>query len=261
MLSRETICRVADYSMCLDLKAAVVVEEVVVEEADCRHRRRVDRCCRESDPVRIHEAERGILAQASGKLRSGDGIVHSHFIDGADPRGHDDIREFIVRDIRESHADAGRHGAVERGDRSFECAGRSRKNLHIRRVIGTGSDDEVGPAVAREVAGFPVGADVDAAAIFAFVREEVAERTGNDCPCREVIDFDVRSTARSGTDHQIRATVLCEVGRGDGDAASEIRIEGHEVHDRLTALAIEHADVWSATSARRPQSSQAHYRR
>ena len=108
------------------------------------------------------------------------------------------------------------------------------EHFDVRPRPGPGRSDEVGPAVAVDIA----AGDVDAAGEPRVVSEETAERPRDQIAADAVVDFDVRTRPRSGRGDQVGDAVVVDVPRRHPHAA---RVTGRErlpLEDEFAGLGI-----------------------
>src|SRR5207302_4016730 len=98
------------------------------------------------------------------------------------------------------------------------------EDIHVRAAAGVGADDNVGEAVAVDVA----RSHVDAAAERGVKGHEIADRPGELVARRAVEDADVGTAARPGAGDDVWGAVVVHVADRHANAAREARVLGEE---------------------------------
>src|SRR5262249_44054152 len=120
-------------------------------------------------------------------------------------------------------------------------AGGPAEDLHVRATTRAGAGDDVGLAVAVDVAGCHRHAAVEV--------DVVGHEAHQQRPVLAAEDLDLRPTPGAGADDDVRGAVAVDVGRGDVDAAAEGGVERHEAHQQRAGLAVEDLDLRPAAGA------------
>jgi hypothetical protein len=144
---------------------------------------------------------------------------------GARPGGGDDLGPLPGRRVGAGDADAARGRGVVSGEAAQERSVLAAEDLDLGAAAGVGAGDDVGSAVAVNVAGRHEGAAPEGGV----VGEEAAQRPGEAGAGLAVEDPDFRGHAGSGGGDDVGGAVVVEVGLGDADAAQEGGVVGEEL--------------------------------
>src|SRR5207247_657882 len=115
---------------------------------------------------------------------------------------------------------------------------RAAEDDDVRSAPRVGADDDVGEAVAIDVA----GGDERAPGEVGIIGEELADQLARPA----VVDVDVGSAARARRGDDVRDAVAVNVADGHADAAREVRIVGKEVETDGAGRGVKDDDVGSA---------------
>src|SRR5262249_29207414 len=138
----------------------------------------------------------------------------------AGPGTADDVGAAIAIEITGRHAHAAAEGGAEGEEVAEELSRGSAEDAHLRQAARVGATDDVGPAIAVDVA----GGHVRAAREQRREREEVAEHREG----LAVEDAHLRRRAGARGAKDVGHTVAADVADGHANTASEARGEGEE---------------------------------
>src|SRR5262249_11493170 len=120
-----------------------------------------------------------------------------------------------------------------------DAAAAAIEHLHVRATARARPHDDVGPAVAVDVARGHVHAAGEARVEGVDAQDEAAVPPAD--------DLHVRAAARPGPGDDVRKSVVVNIADRHGHAAAEGRVVGHELAAHLPGpAATEHLHVWPA---------------